>query len=126
MNPKPPRLPHPVFWGLALITIGLLFLLRELDVVPSIGIWTLILLAVGGWLFVGTVAGRRNGWFLPLTLLAIGTFKLLQDVDVIRKFSLWPVVIIALGVSLVLEAGISRATRKEESSPEPWSSWKDL
>ena len=78
---KSSRVPHPIFWGLALITVGVLFLLREIDVLPDIRFWTLLWLGVGGWLFVGTIAGRRRGWFWPLTLLGLGTLMLLQDLD---------------------------------------------
>ena len=99
------RPPRPIFFGLALITIGVLFLLRELSVVPDIGIWTLIWLALGSWLFLGTLAGNRRGWFWPLTLLLIGTFMLLRDLEVLDSdFSIWPIVIIAFGLSMVLEA----------------------
>jgi hypothetical protein len=97
--------PRPIFFGLALITIGLLFLLRELDVVPDISFWTLLWLALGGWLFIGTLAGNRRGWFWPLTLLAIGVFMLLRDLGSIPEdFSIWPVVVIAIGISMLLEA----------------------
>jgi len=80
--------------------------LRELDVLPDISFWTLLWLGLGGWLFVGTLAGNRRGWFWPLTLLAIGVFMLLRDLDRISEdFSIWPVVVIAIGVSILLEAG---------------------
>jgi len=114
------RPPRPIFFGLALITIGVLFLLRELGAVPDIGLWTLIWLALGSWLFLGTLAGNRRGWFWPLTLLLIGTFMLLRDLDVLeRDFSIWPVVIIALGLSMLLEAS-SWGTKKKKRS----SSWE--
>ncbi|HSG78407.1 MAG TPA: DUF5668 domain-containing protein, partial [Acidimicrobiia bacterium] len=102
--------PRPVFFGLALITVGVLFLLRELDVLPDISGWTLFWLGLGGWLFVGTLAGRRRkGWFWPLTLLAIGVFMLLRDLEAIPDdFSIWPVVVIAIGLSMTLEARDSR------------------
>ncbi len=125
MTGKGSRVPHPVFWGLALITVGVLFLLREVDVLPDIRVWTLVWLGVGGWLFVGTLAGRRRGWFWPLTLLTIGSFMLLQDLDVIRHFSLWPVIIISLGAAMVLEATTQRR-HKDEKSPEAWESWRDI
>lgn len=109
------RPPRPIFFGLALITIGVVFLLRELDIVPDIGIWTLVWLALGSWLFLGTLAGNRKGWFWPLTLLLIGAFMLLRDLEVLdRDFSIWPIVIIALGFSMVLEAtSWSRRDRKQ-------------
>jgi len=103
-----------------LITIGVLFLLREFDLVPDISVWILVLLALGGWLFIGTLAGNRRGWFWPLTLVLIGSFMLLRDLDVIdRKFSIWPIVIIALGLAILLEAVGGRGSRHH---PDYWSS----
>ena len=85
------RPPRPIFFGLALITIGAVFLMRELGIVPDIGGWTLVWLALGTWLLLGTLAGNRKGWFWPLTLLLIGTFMLLRDLEVLeRDFSIWP------------------------------------
>jgi hypothetical protein len=97
--------PRPIFFGLALITVGVLFLLREMSVLPDISLWTLLWLGLGGWLLVGTLAGNRRGWFWPLTLLAIGGFMLARDLDYLpRRFALWPVVVIAIGLAFVLEA----------------------
>lgn len=115
------RPPRPIFFGFALITIGALFLLRELGLVPDIGFWTLVWLALGTWLFLGTLAGNRRGWFWPLTLLLIGGFMLLRDIEVLKRdFSIWPVVIIAIGLSMVLEA--SSWGRKEKGhTSRSWS-----
>ncbi len=112
------RPPRPIFFGLALITVGVLLLLRELGAMPDIGLWTLIWLALGSWLFLGTLAGNRRGWFWPLTLLLIGSFMLLRDLDVLEAdFSIWPVVIIALGLSMVLEAS---SRRKKKRTSQSW------
>jgi hypothetical protein len=100
-----------------LITAGVLFLLRELGAVPDIGVWTLVWLALGLWLFVGTLAGNRRGWFWPLTLLLIGTFMLLRDLEVLKRdFSIWPIVIIAIGMSMLLETSSwGRKERKPDT-----------
>lgn len=109
--------PRPIFLGFALITVGLLFLLREIDALPDVSVWTLLWLGLGGWLFVGTLAGNRRGWFWPLTLLAIGTVMLLRDLERLPDdFAIWPVVIIAIGVSITLEAMQHRGT----DDREPW------
>ena len=99
---KPPR---PIFLGFALVTIGLLFLLRELGALPDISFWTFLWLGLGGWLFIGTLAGNRRGWFWPFTLLLIGVFMLLRDLDVIdRDFAVWPIVVLGLGLAMLAEA----------------------
>lgn len=111
--------PRPVFWGLALVTVGVLFLLREFEVVPDISFFTLLWLGIGGWLLIGTLAGNRRGWFWPLALLGIGGVMLARDLGGLRdRFSIWPVVIIALGLSILLQARDVR--RNAERSPRPW------
>lgn len=113
---KPPR---PIFFGLALITIGVLFLLREFDLVPDISFWTFVWLAIGGWLFVGTLAGSRRGWFWPMTLLLIGVFMLLRDLEVFdRDFSIWPIAVIGLGLAILFEAMGWGGRRSKQ--PEVW------
>ena len=112
--------PRPIFFGLALITVGVLFLLREMGVLPDISLWTLLWLGLGGWLFVGTIAGNRKGWFWPLTLLAIGGFMLARDLGHLpRGFALWPVVVIAIGLALVLEALTGRPGDKPKAPGDP-------
>jgi hypothetical protein len=116
-----PRPPKPRFLGFALVTIGVLFLLRELDVLPDISFWTMLWLGLGGWLFVGTMLGSRRGWFWPLTLLAIGGAMLLRDLEVFdRDFSIWPVVVIAIGLSILAEAGAWGSGRRTEDATAPW------
>lgn len=113
------RPPRPIFFGFALITIGVVFLLRELELIPDIGFWTLVWLALGGWLLLGTLAGSRKGWFWPLTLLLIGSFMLLRDLEVLKRdFSIWPVVVIALGLAMVLEA--SSWGRRGRTASRQW------
>ena len=113
------RPPKPVFFGLALITVGVLFLLRELGVVPDISLWTLLWLALGTWLLLGTLTGNRRGWFWPLTLLLIGGFMLLRDLDILdRGVAVWPIVVIALGLSIVFEA--ASWGKKKDSPQRPW------
>lgn len=113
--------PRPVFFGLALITIGVLFLLREVDVLPDISFFTLLWLGLGGWLFVGTLAGNRRGWFWPLTLLAIGVYMLLRDLGRLPEdVAIWPVVLIAVGLAVLLEAGTRSKPRDDEV--KPWTS----
>jgi hypothetical protein len=110
--------PRPIFFGLALITVGVLLLLREMDILPDISLWTLIWLGLGGWLLVGTLAGNRRGWFWPLVLLAIGGFMLARDLDYLPgDFALWPVVVIAIGIALVLEALTGDRGGRSSSGP---------
>ncbi len=112
--------PRPIFFGLALITVGVLFLLREVHVLPHISFFTLLWLGLGGWLLVGTLAGNRRGWFWPLVLLAIGGCMLLRDLGHLPSdFSLWPVVLIAIGLALVLETASQGLRSGRSHRPGP-------
>jgi len=98
------RPPKPIFFGFALVTIGVLFLLREMGAVPDISVWTLIWLTLGGWLLIGTLVGNRRGWFWPLTLVLIGIFMLLRDLEIIdRGIAIWPIVVIGIGLAMLLD-----------------------
>jgi hypothetical protein len=108
---------RPLFLGLALVTIGLLFLLRELGLVPNISVWTLLWLALGTWLLVATVTGDRSGWFAPFALIGIGLLMLMRDLELIdRAFAIWPVVVIALGLAMLLDA----LPRRDDQPPKVW------
>jgi hypothetical protein len=114
------RPPRPIFLGFALVTIGVLFLLRELDVLPDISVWTFIWLGLGGWLLIGNLVGTRKGWFWPLTLVLIGTVMLLRDLEVVdQDFAIWPVVVLSLGLAILLNAF---TTQKPRRHSEPWVS----
>lgn len=96
-------------WGLALIVLGGLWLLRELGVLPDVSLWSLFWLGLGAWLLAETARGRRRGWFWPLGFIAAGLVLLLRDLDVIDKnVTVWPVVLIVLGLSILAGAGDRR------------------
>ena len=106
-----------MFFGFALVTIGLLFILREFGAVPDVSVWTLIWLALGGWLLIGTLAGNRRGWFWPLTLVLIGSFMLMRDLEIIRRdFAIWPIVVLAFGLAILLEAGTGGRRRRRSDT----------
>lgn len=106
-----------MFFGFALVTIGLLFILREFGAVPDVSVWTLIWLALGGWLLIGTLAGNRRGWFWPLTLVLIGSFMLMRDLEIIqRDFAIWPIVVLAFGLAILLEAGTGGRRRRRSDT----------
>lgn len=91
--------------GLTLVGIGALFLLREFGAIPNISFWTLLWLAIGGFMLVGRITGARREWFIPLAIFGVGFLFLLRDLGAIRRgFSIWPIVVIALGVAMLLDA----------------------
>ncbi len=90
-------------FGLVLVVIGGLFLLREVGVVPDISLWTVLWFGIGGWLAISRLRGSEGTWFWPLGFIAAGTFQLLRDLGQLPSgFRLWPVIVIVLGVSLLV------------------------
>ncbi len=105
-----------MFFGFALVTIGLLFILREFGAVPDVSVWTLIWLALGGWLLIGTLLGNRRGWFWPLTLVLIGSFMLMRDLEIIRRdFAIWPIVVLSFGLAILLETRAGGRRRRSDT-----------
>jgi hypothetical protein len=101
-----------VLLGVLAILVGVVLLLRQVDVIdPDVRIWPLVLLVVGLWLLFDRLVTRRLGagitW--PLVLIAIGGVLFLQDLDVIDdSLSLWPILLIIAGVAIVVGAVMDR------------------
>jgi hypothetical protein len=103
--------------GLVLVTVGVLFLLREIGLFPDISVWPLIVLTVGVWLLVATITGTRRGWLAPVALVGIGLFLLMRDLGAIdREIAVWPIVLIVLGLAMLLDARRS----PDDNTPQAW------
>ncbi len=100
---------HAYLWGLLLVLIGAVLLLRETGAITeNVRIWPIVLMVLAGWLLLDRLGfgGALGGGFVwPLLLLAVGGVFFLQDIDVINAdVALWPVVLIAIGLGIVLSA----------------------
>lgn len=109
-----------ILWALLLIGIGVVLLLRNLDVVPKdTRIWPLVVLVIGAWLFLErlTVGRLARGVTWPLLLIAVGGVFLLQDLRVIPgRVSIWPFLLIAGGLAMVLSIPGDRERAKFATS----------
>jgi cell wall-active antibiotic response 4TMS protein YvqF len=96
--------------ALGLIGLGVFFLLRQIDVIPTdIAIGPIALIVLGGVLLVVAVTTRfgEAGLVVPFVLLALGIVLLLRDRGAVSKdFSVWPAVLIAVGAGLLLSGAI--------------------
>jgi hypothetical protein len=106
-----------ILFGLVLIGIGVVLLLRSLDVVPeTVRVWPILLLAVGLWILLVRLTGwwgHFGGFAAPLVLLAIGGMLVLRDAGAIDPdVAVWPVVLIAVGLGILLEAALGRRERE--------------
>jgi hypothetical protein len=100
---------NSITFGLILILVGAILLLRRIHSFRDVGAGSLILIAIGLWLLAQRATAwrwaGRGGFVVPLMLLAIGSVLLLRDLDVLPEdFSVWPVVLIAIGVGVLLAA----------------------
>lgn len=82
--------------GIFLIAIGVLFLLRNLDIIDLPGYfysWQMLLIGIGVFNFI---TGNRPAGFI---LIAIGGVFLLPDIMRFNFFDLWPIILIIVGAS---------------------------
>jgi hypothetical protein len=95
------------FLPLALITIGVVFLLGNL--IPERGRGGLIVLGLGAAFLVGRLTTGRRGYAVPAgILIALGTYISLQDVPGVRPFQnpAWFFVLLGMGFVLVYLIGL--------------------
>lgn len=93
---------------IALIAIGALFLVINLELIPIVNyetlgrFWPLILILVGVWR-LAAARGRSLGF--PIALIAIGAlFLLLGFIDFSVIWAFWPLILIAVGILIAARA----------------------
>lgn len=100
-----------LLFGLALIVVGLLFLLNNLGAFPPevARLWPVLVIAAGVWL-LGSALGRRQGGGLMggVVLLTAGVMLLLQNLEYVPDSAFGPTMLIAVGAGLLLR-GLVRA-----------------
>ena len=104
--------------GLALVAVGVVFLLGEVGVVDAPGAlvgswWPLVFVAIGVAL---AVEQRRLGTG-PLVFLVLGVVLLAATTDVVALDAriVWPVVLIAVGAWLLVRPGSRRSQEVEDA-----------
>jgi hypothetical protein len=100
-----------LLFGLALIIVGVLFLLYNLGAIPPqiARLWPALVIAPGAWLLGRAVLRRRGGVVGGVILLTAGIFLLLQNFGRVRPEAFGPVMLMAVGAGLLLR-GFARAT----------------
>lgn len=98
-------------FGLALIVVGVLFLLNNVGLIPLevARLWPVLVIAAGVWV-LGSALGRRRGGGLMggVVLLTAGVMLLLQNFEYVPDSAFGPAMIIAVGAGLLLR-GLVRA-----------------
>ncbi len=103
------------------MALGTLLLLRELDIVPDISLWSAFVLAAGLWLLGGAVAGRHHAWIWTVGVVAAGVLLILRDLEVLPSdFSVWPVAVIVIGLGIVFDSYTGRKQREPVPDGRPW------
>lgn len=95
---------------IALIAIGALFLVINLEIIPGVDyealgrFWPLILILVGVWRLA---ASRGRSLAFPIALIAIGALFFainLVSIDFGAIWSFWPLILIAVGILIAARA----------------------
>lgn len=114
------RNPARALFGLALVTVGALFLLEATDVIDDAGEviarwWPVGLLAVA----LAAFLSNPRQWVAPVVIGAIGALTLLTTTDVVEASVwefFWPGLIVFLGATLLVRrSGAARVAAGEDT-----------
>jgi len=106
--------------GLWITTLGVIFLLDQLGIVPAHVafqfVWPAILIVAGAAILLSTHSGSR---FWGVLLLAWGAASISNELGFLHVHigSFWPLVLIALGVTMLLNSS------GRFGHPNPWGWW---
>jgi len=100
---------NQIFWGLAIIIVGLLFLAQNLGLMETFPFWNflpVLLVLLGLYqLFIN----RFRAWVGPVIMILIGTYLLMATLDFISWSTfgtlIWPSVLILIGLSIIFRSG---------------------
>lgn len=114
---------HGIFWGLLVMAVGVLFLLRNLDIVYFDSIWQFwpVILIVIGLSKLTSAAGQPAGVFTGLLLMGLGAVFLLQSLHYLpgRIWQyVWPGMLIAVGLAM-LARRLDWGLPPPDAAPQP-------
>lgn len=100
---------NQIFWGFAIIIVGLLFLVQNLGIMNTFPFWNFLpaLLVILGLyqLFIN----RFRAWVGPVILILVGLYLLMATLDFISWSTfgtlIWPSVLILIGLSIIFRRG---------------------
>ncbi len=110
---------NQIFWGLAIITVGLLFLAQNFGILVGFQFWRYLpglLILLGLYqLFIN----QWRSWVGPLILILIGAYLLSATLGFITWSTfgtlIWPTIIILVGLSIIFRHGQSDTASSIES-----------
>jgi len=94
-----------MFWGLAIIIVGLLFLAQNLGYLQSFPFWNYlpVLLIILG--LYQLLVNRFHAWVGPILMILVGSFLLMATLDIITWSTfgtmIWPTILILVGLSII-------------------------
>lgn len=93
-----------LFVGLALIAVGVFFLLDNFNLLPPnlYNLWPLPIVAVGVGLLARSATNNGRGMVGAVLVLTVGVFWLLENYEKVSDRMFLPVLLIALGTGLLL------------------------
>jgi predicted membrane protein len=109
---------NQIFWGAAIIIVGLLFLLQNFGFVRDFEFWNflpVILILLGGYqLFVN----QFRAWVGPLIMILVGSYLLMATLNFIAWGTfwslIWPTILILVGISIIFRKGFGGTEFSQE------------
>lgn len=113
---------NQIFWGLAILIVGLIFLAQNFGIVAASEFWRYLpalLIVLGLYqLFVN----QWRAWFGPVILILIGSYLLLASLGFIGWATfgtlIWPTFLILIGLSIIFRYGERQNSATIEGNPK--------
>jgi hypothetical protein len=100
-----------LFWGLALLVVGVAMLLAQLGFMPNLFslFWPLAVIAFGLWLAVRSLAREAaRGLTAGIVVIFAGGFWLARQLSLVPDTIFFPVMVIAFGAGILLRSLLGR------------------
>ena len=109
---------NQIFWGVAIILVGFIFLIQNLGLVPGMNFWRYLPILL---VFLGLyqlVVNQFRAWIGPVILILVGSLLTLATMEIIRWATfgslIWPIILIIVGLNIILRRSDASSSFSEK------------
>lgn len=109
---------NQIFWGVAVILVGFIFLIQNLGLVPGMNFWRYLPILL---VFLGLyqlVVNQFRAWIGPVILILVGSLLTLATMEIIRWATfgslIWPIILIIVGLNIILRRSDASSSFSEK------------